>query len=196
MKTGSPLIQFAKLVSIVGHPLLTTSLFTGYVTFQQLPLKNAVIISGLLLGGVVLPISWRNYRKVRQGRFTNFDVSDQRQRYQFYPIVIGLLTLATGLLFATNQPRSFCYGTLFSLILIVGSYLLNFFIKVSLHTSLSFFLAWAMALLSPTIGISMALFSLLIALSRFILKKHTVSEIIAGALLGLTIGASFYWSIR
>lgn len=194
MKTT--LTQFAKFVSIVGHPLLTASLFTIYVTYQQLPFRNAILISGLLIGGVVLPVSWLSYRKVRQGQFTNFDVSDQKQRSRFYPLVIGLLGGATGCLFATNQPQPFCYGMLFALFLIGSSYLINFFSKASLHTSLSFFLAWAMALINPVLGIAMILFSFLIAFSRLLLKRHTFVEIIIGAFLGLATGASFYWTVR
>lgn len=195
MKSAPALVRLANVLSIIGHPLLTISLFTLYVTYQQLTPRSAAIVSGLLICGVILPVTFRNYRKVKQGRFTNFDVSDRKQRHQLYPTVIGLLALVTILLFATNQPLAFGYGTLFSLLLMVCSYLTNFFIKASLHTSLSFFIAWAMALLNPALGVWMALLSLLIALSRFILQRHTFSEIIVGALLGLVTGAGFYWVI-
>lgn len=81
MKTVSPFIyRTAKALSVLGHPLFTIPLLALYVLCQQLPTRNAIIIAILLLGGVVMPISWHNYRKVKQGQYTNFDVSDQRQR--------------------------------------------------------------------------------------------------------------------
>lgn len=193
MKTNSYLIPLANFVSVAGHPLITTSLFIVFVTFQQLPFNKAAIISSLMICGVILPITFQNYRKVKQGRFTNFDVSNRKQRTQFYYPLIGLLALVTGLLFATNQPRPFCYGVLFSLLLIVCAFLFNFFIKVSLHTAFSFFITWAISLINPVAGVGMVLFSLLIAFSRLILKRHTIPEVTLGALLGLLIGAGFYW---
>lgn len=177
---------------MVGHPLLTLSLFSVYVAFQQLPLKNALTVTGLLIGGVAIPISWQNYRKVRRGQYTNFDVSDQRQRAQFYPVLIGLVALVTGLLFATGQPLSFGYGAVCLLGLLMVSYGINQFIKVSLHTSLSVFLTWAVYLLSPPFGMFMSVLSILIALSRLVLKRHTLTEILVGALTGLLTGGIFY----
>lgn len=193
MKTSPTILyRLANLVSIVGHPLLTLSLFSVYVSFWQLPFRQAVLLSCLLIGGVIVPVCIRNYQKVRQGVYTNFDVSDQRQRAGFYPVLIGLVALTTGLFVATGQPRSFCYGMGFSFLLLVVSYGVNYFIKTSLHTSLSFFLAWAGGLISQPLGITMGVLAVLIAVSRLILKRHTLLEVLVGALIGLTVGIGFY----
>ncbi|WP_461130641.1 phosphatase PAP2 family protein [Spirosoma aerophilum] len=193
MKPVSPFIyRTAKALSLIGHPLLTTTLFALYVTFQQLPIMNAVIISAGLLGGVVLPISWYNYRKVKRGQYTNFDVSDQRQRAQFYPVLIGAISLLAGLLFATHQPRPFCYGTACVLLLVIISYEVNRYIKASLHTSLSFFLTWAIYGINQPLGLLMGVFAILIGLSRLVLGRHTLLEILIGALIGLIAGTGLY----
>ncbi len=193
MKTVLPFVyKTAKVISILGHPLLTISLFSVYITFRHLPLKNAVIISGLLIGGVIIPISWYSYRKVNQGQYTNFDVSNQRQRAQFYPVLIGLVALLAGLLFATNQARPFSYGTVCVLLLLVSSYGVNRYIKVSLHTSLSFFLTWAIYSISESLALAMGIFSILIAASRIILKRHTLAEILVGALIGSVTGIGLH----
>lgn len=188
--------KLAGLVSFAGHPLLTLSLFSLYVSFQQLPFGNAVLVSGFLVGGVALPISWHNYRKVRQGRYTNFDVSDRRQRTGFYPVLIGLVALVAGLLVLTGQPRPFWTGAVCLLGLLVGSYGVNRFLKVSLHASLSFYLAWAMYLLNPALGLAMAGLATLVAASRLVLQRHTLPEILLGAGMGLAAGASFYSLVR
>lgn len=193
MKPVSPFIySTAKALSILGHPLLTITLFALYVTFQQLPIKNAIIISAGLLGGVVLPISWYNYRKVKRGQFTNFDVSDQRQRAQFYPVLIGAISLLTCLLFATHQPRPFCYGASCALLLVVSSYGVNRYVKASLHTSLSFFLTWAIYSINQPLGLLMGVFAILIGVSRLVLGRHTLWEILVGALIGLIAGSGLY----
>ncbi|MCC5613290.1 phosphatase PAP2 family protein [Nostoc sp. CHAB 5834] len=193
MKPVSPfIISTAKAISILGHPLFTITLFALLVTFLQLPISNAMIISALLLGGVVLPISWYNYRNVKRGQFTNFDVSDQRQRAQFYPVLVGAIALLTGLLFATHQPRPFCYGTACALLLVISSYGVNRYIKASLHTSLSLFLTWALFSISQPMGLLMGIFSLFIGGSRLVLGRHTLWEVLVGALLGLIAGAALY----
>ena len=180
----------------MGHPLLTASLCTIFLTYQRLPAGKASLLSGLLLSGAILPVSLQTYRNVRRGQYTNFDVSDRKQRYQLYPTLLVLLALVTGFTFVTDQPRPFCYGSLAACLLIASSYAINFFSKTSLHTSVSFFLVWIMLPVGPFVGVAMAMFALFIALSRLILNRHTVSELIAGALIGLTTGAGFYWSVK
>lgn len=164
------------------------------MTYTHLPASKALLLSGLLLGGVILPVSLHTYQNFRQGHYTNFDVSDRKQRYQLYPTLLVLLALVTGFSFATNQPRPFCYGFLAACLLIAGSYIVNFFSKASLHTSFAFFLVWIMLPVSSSLGVAMTIFALLITLSRLILNRHTVPELITGALIGLTTGAGFYWA--
>lgn len=128
----------------------------------------------------------------QKGQYTNFDVSEQRQRAQFYPILIGVISLMTVLLFATNQPRPFCYGTACALLLVVSSYGVNRYIKASLHTSLSSFLTWAIYSINQPLGLMMGGFSILIGASRLVLGRHTLLEILVGALIGLIAGTGLY----
>jgi len=186
------LTKTARVVSAVGHPLVTTSVLTLYIAFKQVSVLNALFVSALLLGGVVLPVSWQNYRRTKRGQYTNFDVSDRQQRYRFYPVLIGLLALATGLLFITRQSRPVCYGFLSMLVLIGCSYVINFFRKASLHASISFFIAWAVLLISQPLGLVMMLFAWVVTASRLVLNRHSVAELIVGAGLGLLVGAGFY----
>lgn len=195
MKPVSSLIRLATIISVVGHPLLTASLCTIFLTYRHGSGGKAFLLSGLLLGGVILPVSLQTYRKVKQGHYTNFDVSDRKQRYQLYPTLLILLSLVTGIAFATAQPRPVCYGFVAASLLIAMSYAVNFFSKASLHTSVSFFLACILLPVNLFLGGVMVIFAFLIALSRLILKRHTVTELIAGALIGLTTGAGFYWFV-
>ena len=151
-----------------------------------------MLISGLLIGGVVVPVGVLTYRKVKQGKYSNFDISNRRQRAGFYPFVIGLMALATGILIVTNQPQSFIYGMSVALLLLVVSHGVNFFIKASMHTSLSFFLAWAGSLISFRLGVVLGLWAVLVAASRLILKRHTLPEVIVGGLIGLAAGIGLY----
>ena len=188
--------RIAQVISIAGHPLITLSLFSLYVAFLRLPYQNAVFLAVLLVGGIVAPICWHNYRQVKRGHYTNFDVSHQGQRTQFYPVLIGLLGVVTLLLFATNQPLPISQGTACVLLLLVSAYGLNYVIKVSLHTALSFFLAWVIYSINPTGGVLMGIFAIIITASRLVLGRHTLSEVIAGALLGSVSGAGCIWLVE
>lgn len=193
MKTVPSFVyRTAEALSIIGHPLLTIPLVTICMAFQHWPLKNAIAISALLLVGVVVPISWHNYQKLQLGQYTNFDVSNQQQRARFYPVLIVLVVLVAGLSFATHQPRPFCYGIACVVLLLVSSYGVNHYIKASLHTSLCFFLTWAIYANSPPLSLWMGVFSILVGISRLVLRRHTLIEILVGALIGLVAGISFY----
>jgi len=192
MKPTPLLLKTARLISLLGHPLLTLPVLTSYFAFRDLPVRNAAVISLVLIGGVVLPITWQNYRKVKQGQYTNFDVSNRRQRVHFYGIALGLASAATALLWLTDQPRPYRYGFACGLGLLLISYGVNFVTKASLHTSLSTFLVWALALVSPPLSVAMAVFAVLIAASRLVLGRHTLPEVLVGALLGAVAGAVLF----
>ena len=185
MNTGSGILyRFAKVMSILGHPLLTVSLLCCYTGFLHLSQKSAIVVCGLLIITIVIPVVWHNYRKVIKGQYTNFDVSNQDQRARFYPLLIGLTLLFLILLAIFDQPRIFVYGTSCMLFLLVVAYYINVHIKSSLHTSISIFIAIALYTTDHMLGLVIGIFAILIALSRLILKRHTMSEIVVGGVIG------------
>lgn len=187
----SPFVcRVAKVVSVIGHPLLILPLVFSYLAFQHLPVRQATAISAVLISLVVLPITWRIYSKVKQGQYTNFDLSDQTQRSGLYPMLLLLSGLFVLLLFFTNQFQPFNRGAVCFFLLLASSYIINFFLKVSLHTSISFFLACVLYSLNAPFGILMAVFSVLVAASRLVLKRHSLPEILTGLVIGLIAGAS------
>ncbi|WP_148562500.1 phosphatase PAP2 family protein [Spirosoma radiotolerans] len=137
-----------------------------------------------------MPITWHNYSKVKRGRYADFDLSNQTQRAGFYPIVLLFSGLFTLFLISTSPYQPFNRGAVCFFLLLTGSYAINIFLKVSLHTAVSFFLACALFGLDEYLGVLMGLFSVLIAVSRLVLKRHSLPEIIAGVLIGLVAGAS------
>jgi membrane-associated phospholipid phosphatase len=190
VKSNSFINQAARLVSVVGHPLLLLPLvFTG-LAFRNLPVEKASAASAVLIGVVVLPITWHNYRKVRRGQYTNFDLSNRIQRTGFYPILLFLSGLFVVYLLSTNQPKPVSRGALCFFLMLLSSYALNFFIKVSLHTSVGFFLACVLYRVDEHLGMLMSIFSALVAVSRLLLDRHTWTEILAGVLVGLLAGAA------
>lgn len=187
--------RMAAWVSTLGHPLLTALLFLGYVAFRMLGGLGAVWVTGGITLGVVLPIAFWNYRQVQRGAYTNFDVSVREHRRTFYPRLLVLLSAATTLLFLFPAAAPLRPGFLVGVALLVVCYVINFWLKVSLHAALSFFVAGCVSLLDGWHwGLVALVVAVAIATSRRVLGRHSTPELLVGAVLGsLAAGALSVW---
>ena len=188
--------RVATWVSTLGHPLLTAVLFLSYVAFRLLGAQGAAWVTGSVTLGVLVPIAFWNYRQVQRGAYTNFDVSVREQRRSFYPRLLVLLSVATALLFCFPAAAPLRAGFVIGLSLLLVCYGINFWLKVSLHAALSFFVAGCVILLDgwgwglTALGLAVA-----IATSRRVLGRHSTSELLVGAALGsLAAGALHGWN--
>ena len=186
-------LTVSRVVSVLGHPLLTAAGFVVFVSFTRFGSATALASSAVVIGLVILPIAAWNYRNTQKGRYSNFDVSVRSQRHSFYRVSVGLLLLATGVLWLTDQPPSLRYGMGFALLLVVISGLANLYVKASLHTSVSVFLSLALLTIHPVAGAVLLGFSAVVAGSRWVLGRHTLPEIAAGAAIGLAVGGGLYF---
>lgn len=183
----SPLVRrLAGVVSFLGHPLVTTLAFVGVLAKGQLAGAAAIWAIGSVLL-VVGTISLWNYRRTRIGAYSNFDVSQREQRNSFYPVLLVSMGMVTAGLFWQQQAGLFRYGMLAAWLLLLLCYGLNFWLKVSLHAALSFFLAViVLHLYHGWWGLVMMAVALLVAVSRLVLGRHSVRELAVGAAVGVT----------
>jgi len=181
--------SLAKIVSTIGHPLVTIPLYVIVVLFSKNDTKSAIFLTLLIVGCIFVPlISWM-YLKSKNGSYTNFDVSDKKQRRSLFFFAIPFMILVTAVLYMTHQPEKTTLSLLFATILVVVSQLVNYFIKSSLHVSLTLYLAFLAIPINPVFGFSMLFLSILIGWSRVVLKRHSVKEVLVGAIIGLTVGS-------
>jgi len=138
-----------------------------------------------------LPLALKMHLNSKNGTYTNFDVSDKMQRQSWYGFAILVLLIVTIILFVTNQPRRLSLSVLFSLILLSTSQIANYFVKSSLHVSFTIFLSFLILPMNLMLGLLFLFFAVLVAWARLTLERHTVKEIIAGTIIGLTIGTLF-----
>lgn len=181
-------LKIANIISTIGHPLLTIPIFVIIVLFNYEDLNTAILISTLILSCVFVPLTIKMYKGSRKGTYTNFDISDKNERQNWYVIVLILLFVLIIILFLTNQPQGIKYNALFFFLLLFIAKIGNYFIKTSLHVSLNVFLSFLMMQINLIYGLSFLGFIFVIAWSRLILKRHTLKEIIYGAVNGLAIG--------
>lgn len=183
--------KLAELISGFGHPMLSFPVFIILILFMNQPLEKAIWVSTLIILGIFIPMFIKIRRGTKSGRYTNFDISDRQQRKSFYPFVLLLLLAVTAVLYFTNQPEEIIRPILLGLILILINYTLNFYIKVSLHVSLTIFLGFLIFEINIAAGIVFFFFGLVMAWSRFELKRHSVQEILLGILVGVLIGSIY-----
>jgi membrane-associated phospholipid phosphatase len=187
--------KFANLVSNLAHPLITFPVFIVLTLFLNENFTKALWLSALILLGIFVPITLKLYRGTKKGTYTNFDVSDRQQRKTFFPTVILLFALIIGILYLTGQSAYILTPFLFALLLIGICYACNFYLKVSLHTSLTLFLGFLILPLHLYVGLGFLAFTVLMAWSRLHLKRHTLKEILYGALIGITVGILYLLTI-
>jgi len=180
--------RLAKYISIVGHPFVTFSFFVIIVMFATEEFYKALLITFLLEGCLIIPNVIRNYIKTRKGEYTNFDVSVRTQRHSMYLFAMPLMLIIIAVLFYTGQSMNLCLGVLCGLILLLVSFIVNFFVKCSMHVALTIYLAFLIIPLNTMIGIIIIVFTGFIGWSRVELKRHTTKEVYVGAIIGFIIG--------
>ena len=181
-------MKLARFISIIGHPLLTIPVFILIVMFGSEVFAKASLVSLLIIGCVFIPLILWMYIKSRNQTYTNFDVSDMKQRRSLYLFAIPLLMVVTVVLFVTHQSRNLCISVLFALILLVVAQVLNYFVKCSLHISFNIYLSTLILMQDFKLGIGVLLFTGLLSWSRVKLGRHTVKEVLVGMIVGIVIG--------
>lgn len=180
--------KIARFISLLGHPFLTIPLYTILISFSAYESKKAFFIAATIIGIFFIPLSIWNFVRTRKGDYSNFDVSDQRQRTSMYLFALPLLAVVQLVFFLTSQAKSLQLCILFSLILLVISYLVNFKVKCSGHMSMTIFLAFIVFPGNTVAAWILLGLAVIIGWSRIILKRHTLTEVITGMIIGTVVG--------
>lgn len=185
---------FARSISATGHPLLIGIIYVIFISFSRLPSSTALLITGLMIGIVILPIIVHNLVKLRNGTYSNFDVSNQQQRKGFYPFAISLFALVLTFFYFFSLPKEILIHTFLFLLLLISMAIFNFKIKASLHSAVAFHIAMKIFDFGVFPGILMLLLAIMVAWSRWVLNKHAVNELILGAAMGIAFGGISLWA--
>jgi len=180
--------KMARLISVVGHPLLTIPLYVIIILFSNEGFRKAIFLSSLIIGCVFIPLIIRLYLKTTNGTYTNFDVSDRKQRKSVFVFIIPILCIVTFIVFKTGQSTSLFLSLLMATILLLISQLANLYVKSSMHVALNIYLSFLVMTVNFKIGIVLLLFTGLIGWSRIVLGRHTLKEVMVGDMIGLTVG--------
>ena len=180
------MIRVAKVISFLGHPLLTATAFLLFIAHRS----SAVSLreSGFVIAAIVIPLALWNLRQTRIGAYSNFDVSIRTERHSMYLVSLALTALAVLVLYLSKMAFPLRAGITCMLALFATAAAANHRIKVSLHAAISCYLAVVMMAIDPRAGVAWFGCALAIALSRLVLRRHTLPELAWGGALGVAGG--------
>jgi membrane-associated phospholipid phosphatase len=177
----------ARALSVIGHPaLLMPVAVTAGASAAGTPTPLLRVALATIVAVAVI-VGLFSLWQVRVGRWAHVDASHPSERSQLNLFLAALLCAAAGLLWALGQPAAVAAGPLLAALLVLLTHALRRWLKVSLHAA---FAAFAAALLWPDLPATLAIgaLSVAVAWSRLVLRRHTLSEVLLGLLLGAAFG--------
>ncbi len=182
-------LLIAKLVSFIFHPLFFAIIIPFLVVYHSTTnfdygikwtLYSLVFIFATLI--VLFLIRPSEF-------FSDFDISKREKRPLFYSV--SLIFSVVYFILAVYIKGIFFPLTLVSLGIIVGLVAFeigNMFLKISIHAAIACAFTITYGLLyGPIAFLFVFWIPFLVAWSRWVLRKHTLIEIISGGILGCVI---------
>lgn len=195
MQISNPtVIKLSKVISNFFNPLVSLLIYFFYYSYKNYTWSQASkkFLPILLL--LIIPISLWIYHNVKKGNYTNMDVSNRKQRHSLYVFII----LATIIFLAVDYflHRQIDWAILLLCILLVAMQISNFFIKSSMHTSLNIYVAALFFAINPALGTAWFGLSVIIGITRVILKRHTTQEVVAGAMIAIFVSLAYLIMVK
>lgn len=174
--------HFAYWISKLGSPpvlvILTLLLIALTASSPAIWLWN-----GAYLIAVIVPILYL-FRLLRQDKITDMDVFVREQRAR--PLLVTVASLGTVLviLILGRAPRAMIILTTASLVQAIAIFLITLRWKISMHSATSAAVSVLILNVFGKVAVPVVFSVPLIAWSRVKLRRHTLMQTIAGALLG------------
>jgi hypothetical protein len=188
-----PLGRLATVVSWIGHPLVFVTTCVAIVVITQLTSRAAGAILAALSLSVIGPVGVLLFVGVRSGRWRDADVSVREERKRFYPVAIPLSALGTFMTWLVGAPRYILRGGIVTLMLLVIAAIANLRLKISLHTLFASYCTVILFRVNVVCGLTALVLTALVFWSRLFLSRHTLSENMAGLVLGFIGGIVTAW---
>lgn len=132
---------------------------------------------------VMLYSGWQ----ARSGRWSHIDASQVHERSQLNRFASGVLLALAAVLAATGSHPAIVIAIALSGLIVLIAQLLRGRLKSSLHVAFAAFAAcivWP----HPWAFVALLLATVVVAWSRLVLRRHDVSELVVGAVIGLACG--------
>lgn len=181
-------LALANALSVIGHPLLALPAAVAFVLYTSSGRTSSLAPLGLVFV-VVAAVFLYSLARVLSGHWRDTDASAQYERAELNLLIAPALAVATGIAWANALHPKLVVGLALACAIIVAALLTRTLFKLSLHVAFGVYAAF---IVWPNIGASTTLIGLACAVgwARLALKRHTLIDIIAGALAGGAAGTA------
>lgn len=195
MEIKNPILtNLSKVISNFFNPLVSLVIYFFYYSYKNYTWEEASKKFLPILFLLIIPIAIWIYRNVKKGNYTNMDVSNRKQRHSLYIFII----IATIIFLSVDYflHKEIDWTVLMLCILLILMQISNFFIKSSMHTSLNIYVSALFFTIEPIIGIFWFLLSILIGITRVILKRHTPKEVLSGGTIAIFVSLIYLIMVK
>lgn len=179
-------IQLARLVSLVLHPFLVSPLAIVLLLYLDSgafwpALGWALLCAAFVVGPALVFLYW----KLKQKHFSDADVSVRHQRHGFYLFGGVCMIVCFTVLLWLDAPRLLISIFIAALAaVIVSAVVTRLWSKVSIHAGTMTGVTVMVAFYSLPLASLLAFGMFLVFWSRLVLKRHTLSEVVLGGVIG------------
>ncbi len=174
----------ARFLSHLLHPLFLTTLSLLLVGFYAIESQPAGLLWSLLVAGLqIVPLTMFYTIRLRQGAFSDEDVSNRHQRNELYLFALFAAVISIGILLMFQAPLPMVALLLSALLLNIVSWLINLSWKISVHAAAIGSCATIALMYSRPIGIILTCCALALGWARVRTRNHSPGQVIAGMLL-------------
>jgi hypothetical protein len=184
--------RIARLVSILGHPLLTLPLAILALLSAYAPASvHATAIGIAIVAAAVMGYSrWQ----VKRERWAHIDASRPSERAGLNRALLVLLPVLAAVA-ALRDAYELALGLALSAGLILIAMALMRWCKLSLHVAFAAYAAGLLWMLSPFAGGVAFFFTAAIAWSRLHLDRHRPRDVAIGAIAGIVAALAYSISL-
>jgi hypothetical protein len=180
--------RLARLISILGHPVLTLPLAALALVAARDPSSLRTTAIGVaLVAASVMGFSWR---QVKRERWAHVDASRPEERLGLNRALLLLLAALAGLAMVRGM-RELALGLALSALLILAALALSRWCKLSLHVAFAVYAAGLLWSLSAFAACAAFAFAAAIAWSRLALARHEPRDVAVGAAFGAAAAGVF-----
>jgi len=124
---------------------------------------------------------------LRQGRLSDPEMSNRKERNEAYLLGGISMTIALGVLIYAEAPTSIVALAASFLLVAVLSGIVNVWWKISMHASAIAAVATLATMQSRSLGAVFWVLVVLVAWSRLHTRNHTLGQVIAGTICAATV---------
>lgn len=183
----------AYLFSQLFHPMISATLSFLIVGIFSTPSRLVGLAWGVLcILLLVIPTTLFYVVRLRQGVYSDEDVSDRHQRHELYFVSIVTVFVSIALLLLINAPVPLIALLTIGALLNLTNWLINLFWKISIHSSLAALSATVGMLHLLPLGLVLWFCTLLVGWSRVRTHNHTTLQVIAGICVATSLTLSVF----